>query len=118
MAFSYLHTQACTLAQSSDVCEGGRGLSAHVPPAIVVGTNAMVVSSKHFINRGPKLDDRQLSCDFDIGFTEGRQSGRGNSGGQVHRLPPYMCMYVRTYVCTYVTRTHLRTHTHARTHTL
>ena len=30
-----------------------------------------------------KLDDRKLSCDYDLGFTEGRQYGRGRSGGQV-----------------------------------
>ncbi|KAG5519928.1 hypothetical protein PMAC_000205 [Pneumocystis sp. 'macacae'] len=35
-----------------------------------------------FIN-GTKLDDRVIRTDIDPGFTEGRQYGRGRSGGQV-----------------------------------
>lgn len=32
---------------------------------------------------GTKLDDRVIRCDVDVGFKEGRQWGRGKSGGQV-----------------------------------
>ena len=32
---------------------------------------------------GTKLDDREIRIDFDWGFVEGRQFGRGKSGGQV-----------------------------------
>ena len=35
-----------------------------------------------FLN-GAKLDDRQIRCDWDWGFDDGRQYGRGKSGGQV-----------------------------------
>eukprot|EP00183_Erythrolobus_madagascarensis_P006466 CAMPEP_0185845576 /NCGR_PEP_ID=MMETSP1354-20130828/1500_1 /TAXON_ID=708628 /ORGANISM="Erythrolobus madagascarensis, Strain CCMP3276" /LENGTH=308 /DNA_ID=CAMNT_0028545563 /DNA_START=692 /DNA_END=1615 /DNA_ORIENTATION=+ len=38
---------------------------------------------------GTKLDQRVVRCDFDAGFEEGRQYGRGKSGGQVrdeHRM--------------------------------
>ncbi|KAK9866031.1 hypothetical protein WJX84_005567 [Apatococcus fuscideae] len=32
---------------------------------------------------GTKLDDRRVRCDFDWGFQDDRQFGRGRSGGQV-----------------------------------
>ena len=32
---------------------------------------------------GTKLDDREIRIDFDWGFEDGRQFGRGKSGGQV-----------------------------------
>lgn len=35
-----------------------------------------------YIN-GTKLDERVIRCDLDPGFKEGRQFGRGKSGGQV-----------------------------------
>lgn len=35
-----------------------------------------------FIN-GTRLDDRIIRTDWDVGFKEGRQYGRGKSGGQV-----------------------------------
>ena len=38
---------------------------------------------------GTKVDERQIRVDYDIGFAEGRQYGRGKSGGQVrdeHRV--------------------------------
>ena len=35
-----------------------------------------------YIN-GTRLDDRVLRTDWDAGFTDGRQYGRGQSGGQV-----------------------------------
>lgn len=34
---------------------------------------------------GTSLDDRPIRVDFDWGFVEGRQFGRGRSGGQVRR---------------------------------
>jgi len=35
-----------------------------------------------YIN-GTRLDDRIIRCDWDAGFKEGRQYGRGKTGGQV-----------------------------------
>lgn len=32
---------------------------------------------------GTKLDERIVRCDLDLGYSEGRQFGRGKSGGQV-----------------------------------
>ncbi|KAG5728340.1 hypothetical protein E4T56_gene19211 [Termitomyces sp. T112] len=32
---------------------------------------------------GTKLDERIIRCDLDLGYKEGRQFGRGKSGGQV-----------------------------------
>jgi hypothetical protein len=32
---------------------------------------------------GSELDERQIRCDLDPGYDEGRQFGRGRSGGQV-----------------------------------
>jgi nuclear cap-binding protein subunit 2 len=32
---------------------------------------------------GTKLDERVIRCDLDPGYKEGRQFGRGKSGGQV-----------------------------------
>lgn len=44
-----------------------------------------------FIN-GTRLDDRIIRTDWDAGFKEGRQYGRGKSGGQVrhHDLSWYI----------------------------
>lgn len=46
---------------------------------------------------GTILDDRPIRVDFDWGFQEGRQWGRGRSGGQVcygacHLLLPVVCL--------------------------
>lgn len=38
---------------------------------------------KRYID-GTKLDERFLRVDLDPGFKDGRQFGRGRSGGQVH----------------------------------
>ncbi len=35
---------------------------------------------------GTKLDDRIIRADWDAGFKEGRQYGRGRGGGQVRRF--------------------------------
>ncbi|CAL4065744.1 unnamed protein product [Meganyctiphanes norvegica] len=39
-------------------------------------------SCMRYIN-GTRLDDRIIRCDWDAGFVEGRQYGRGKTGGQV-----------------------------------
>lgn len=39
-------------------------------------------SAMRYIN-GTRLDDRIVRVDWDAGFIEGRQYGRGKSGGQV-----------------------------------
>ena len=43
-----------------------------------------------FIN-GTKLDERLIRIDIDPGFVNGRQYGRGRSGGQV-MLMDFSCM--------------------------
>ncbi|XP_054852178.1 nuclear cap-binding protein subunit 2-like [Eublepharis macularius] len=45
-------------------------------------TRAEAEHSMRFIN-GTRLDDRIIRTDWDTGFKEGRQYGRGRSGGQV-----------------------------------
>jgi hypothetical protein len=48
-------------------------------------THQQACDCMRFIN-GTKLDERQVRTDLDPGFKEGRQYGRGRSGGQVwHR---------------------------------
>jgi len=46
---------------------------------------------------GTRLDDRVIRCDWDAGFKEGRQYGRGKHGGQViiFDLFFYMTIQVR-----------------------
>lgn len=39
-----------------------------------------------FVN-GTRLDDRIIRTDWDAGFKEGRQYGRGKTGGQVKAIP-------------------------------
>ncbi|XP_050023673.1 nuclear cap-binding protein subunit 2 [Dermacentor andersoni] len=45
-------------------------------------TRADAENAMRYIN-GTKLDDRIIRTDWDAGFIEGRQFGRGKSGGQV-----------------------------------
>ncbi|ANB14508.1 Cbc2p [Sugiyamaella lignohabitans] len=45
-------------------------------------THKQAVDCVKYIN-GTKLDDRVVKVDLDPGFVEGRQYGRGSSGGQV-----------------------------------
>jgi RNA recognition motif-containing protein len=45
-------------------------------------THQQACDSMRFIN-GTKLDERLVRTDLDPGFKEGRQFGRGRSGGQV-----------------------------------
>jgi nuclear cap-binding protein subunit 2 len=35
---------------------------------------------------GTRLDDRIIRTDWDAGFSEGRQYGRGKTGGQVKKV--------------------------------
>lgn len=39
-------------------------------------------SAMRYVN-GTRLDDRIIRTDWDVGFSEGRQFGRGRTGGQV-----------------------------------
>ncbi|KIY50996.1 RNA-binding domain-containing protein [Fistulina hepatica ATCC 64428] len=45
-------------------------------------THAEALAALRYIN-GTKLDERIIRCDLDMGYKEGRQFGRGKSGGQV-----------------------------------
>lgn len=45
-------------------------------------TRADAEHAMRFLN-GTRLDDRIIRTDWDAGFKEGRQFGRGKSGGQV-----------------------------------
>ncbi|MBN3279088.1 NCBP2 protein, partial [Polyodon spathula] len=45
-------------------------------------TRADSEHAMRFVN-GTRLDDRIIRTDWDAGFKEGRQYGRGKSGGQV-----------------------------------
>ena len=48
-------------------------------------TRADAEDCMRYIN-GTRLDDRIIRCDWDAGFVEGRQYGRGKTGGQVTKL--------------------------------
>jgi nuclear cap-binding protein subunit 2 len=48
-------------------------------------THKDAVDCVNFLN-GTKLDNRVIRTDLDPGFREGRQYGRGKSGGQVTTL--------------------------------
>lgn len=48
-------------------------------------TRAGAENAMRFIN-GTRLDDRIIRTDWDAGFKEGRQYGRGKSGGQVKNV--------------------------------
>ncbi|KDQ60754.1 hypothetical protein JAAARDRAFT_31725 [Jaapia argillacea MUCL 33604] len=45
-------------------------------------THAEALAAMRYIS-GTKLDERIIRCDLDLGYKEGRQFGRGKSGGQV-----------------------------------
>lgn len=48
---------------------------------------------------GTKLDERIIRCDLDLGYKEGRQFGRGKSGGQVIL---FLSMQVRLLIITQI----------------
>lgn len=45
-------------------------------------THAEALACLRYVS-GTKLDERIVRCDLDLGYKEGRQFGRGKSGGQV-----------------------------------
>lgn len=45
-------------------------------------THAEALACMRYVS-GSKLDERIIRCDLDLGYKEGRQYGRGKSGGQV-----------------------------------
>jgi hypothetical protein len=45
---------------------------------------------------GTKLDERIIRCDLDLGYREGRQFGRGKSGGQVYLLSTSLALVTRS----------------------
>jgi hypothetical protein len=45
-------------------------------------THVEALASMRYVS-GTKLDERVIRCDLDLGYKEGRQYGRGKSGGQV-----------------------------------
>lgn len=45
-------------------------------------THAEALAALRYVS-GTKLDERVIRCDLDLGYAEGRQFGRGKSGGQV-----------------------------------
>ncbi|KAG2078102.1 RNA-binding domain-containing protein [Suillus decipiens] len=45
-------------------------------------THGEALASMKYVS-GTKLDERIIRCDLDLGYKEGRQFGRGKSGGQV-----------------------------------
>lgn len=46
-------------------------------------SHAEALACMKYIN-GTKLDERIIRCDLDTGYKDGRQFGRGRSGGQVY----------------------------------
>lgn len=43
---------------------------------------------------GTKLDERIIRCDLDAGYKDGRQFGRGRSGGQVRPFSDFVNAYL------------------------
>lgn len=54
-------------------------------------------NAQNYIN-GTKLDSRIIRTDWDIGFVEGRQYGRGKSGGQVIMELIYIVRTIHCYM--------------------
>ena len=52
-----------------------------------------------YIN-GTRLDDRIVRTDWDVGFKEGRQYGRGKAGGQVRIYPLPRAYNEYSFQCT------------------
>lgn len=60
-------------------------------------TRADSENAMRYIN-GTRLDDRLIRTDWDAGFVEGRQYGRGKSGGQVElSIFPYFHLKNKHY---------------------
>lgn len=57
-------------------------------------THAEALASLRYIS-GTKLDERIIRCDLDLGYREGRQFGRGKSGGQVRAHLVYVQAYTQ-----------------------
>ena len=53
-------------------------------------TREHAMNAQNFVN-GTKLDSRIIRTDWDMGFIEGRQYGRGKTGGQVRIIPWRVC---------------------------
>lgn len=51
-------------------------------------THAEALAALRYVS-GTKLDERIIRCDIDLGYSEGRQFGRGKSGGQVRIFQRY-----------------------------
>lgn len=72
-------------------CACFKSVSALNPRCTRYYTRAGAENAMRFIN-GTRLDDRIIRTDWDAGFKEGRQYGRGKSGGQVRNF--HMNWYV------------------------
>lgn len=62
-------------------------------------TRADAEHAMRFIN-GTRLDDRIIRTDWDAGFKEGRQYGRGKTGGQVMAIPVHTLNLIPLRLCT------------------
>jgi len=62
-------------------------------------TRADAEHAMRFIN-GTRLDDRIIRTDWDAGFKEGRQYGRGKTGGQVKAIPVHSLNLILLRLCT------------------
>jgi len=73
-----------TQSNSRPVADPHRPPSLHPPPfRTALPTNRQdALAAVRYLN-GTSLDERAIRADIDYGFEEGRQFGRGRSGGQV-----------------------------------
>jgi nuclear cap-binding protein subunit 2 len=56
-------------------------------------THEEALASMRYVS-GTKLDERIIRCDLDLGYKEGRQFGRGKSGGQVHIISSTLTSHI------------------------
>lgn len=66
-------------------------------PLIRYYTRADAENAMRFIN-GTRLDDRIIRTDWDAGFKEGRQYGRGKSGGQVSETACHLTAVLKLHL--------------------
>jgi nuclear cap-binding protein subunit 2 len=59
-------------------------------------TRADAENAVRYIN-GTRLDDRLIRTDWDAGFVEGRQYGRGKSGGQVKLFDLHVSSFLEKF---------------------